>query len=78
MKKKLYRSKSNQMVAGVLAGFAEYFGHDATIWRLGFVFFLVMTGLMPGVLLYLLAWFVMPLEGENDQSIHDVEYEVVD
>ena len=60
--KRLYRSRSDVMIVGVLAGIAEYFGHDSTIWRLAFVAFLVLTGIMPGVLLYIIAWIVIPLE----------------
>ena len=59
--KKLYRSRENALLAGVCGGLAEHFNHDATLWRLGFVFFLVVTGFMPGVLIYLIAWIVVPL-----------------
>jgi phage shock protein C len=59
--KRLYRSKDNIMVAGVLAGLAEFFDHDPTLWRLGFIVFLVITGLMPGVLIYLIAWVIVPV-----------------
>ena len=71
-KKRLYRSKDNQLIAGVLAGFAEYFDHDPTIWRLGFAVFLIATGFMPGVLMYLVAWFVMPLKTDE---VHYTVYE---
>ena len=60
MKKKLYRSRENTLVAGVLAGFAEYFEQDPTFWRLGFVLFLILTGFMPGVLMYIVAWVIIP------------------
>ena len=33
MQKRLYRSRSNRMVAGVCAGVAEYFGIDPTVVR---------------------------------------------
>lgn len=59
-KKRLERSTTNVMVAGVLSGIAEYFEQDATVWRLGFVFFLLLTGVMPGVLMYLIAWILIP------------------
>lgn len=59
-KKRLYRSKENVLVAGVLAGLAEYFDHDPTVWRLGFVILLVLTGVFPFVFIYLLAWIVIP------------------
>jgi phage shock protein C len=59
--KKLYRSRENVIVAGVMSGFAEYFHHDPTWWRLGFAAFLIATGFMPGVLIYIVAWILMPL-----------------
>lgn len=34
MKKKLYRSSTDKMICGVLAGFAEYIDVDPTIVRL--------------------------------------------
>jgi phage shock protein C len=60
MEKKLYRSQKNVLVAGVLAGFAEYFGHDRILWRFCFIVFLILTGFMPGVLIYAIAWFMIP------------------
>ncbi len=60
--KALYRSRTNKLLAGVLSGAAEYFEHDPLLWRLGFVIFLVLTGLMPGVLIYLIAWIMIPEE----------------
>ncbi|MEX0917735.1 MAG: PspC domain-containing protein [Candidatus Paceibacterota bacterium] len=60
MKKRLYRSTTDVMVGGVLAGLAEYFDHDPTLWRLGFVVVLVLTGVFPFVFIYLLAWIVVP------------------
>lgn len=59
--KKLYRSRQDAFIAGVCGGLAEYFDHDATLWRLGFAVFLIITGLFPGVVLYIIAWIVMPL-----------------
>ncbi len=60
MEKKLYRSAKDVILAGVLSGFAEYFNHDATLWRFGFIVFLILTGFMPGVLIYIVAWFIIP------------------
>lgn len=62
MSKKLYRSRRNVLVAGVCAGMAEYFNQEPTFWRLGFILFLILTGLMPGVLLYIAAWIIIPKE----------------
>ena len=72
-KKKLARSQ-NRMAAGVIAGVAEYFEHDPTLWRLGFVCFLAFTGLMPGVLIYAVGYFVIPASDD----VPDVTYRVVE
>jgi phage shock protein C len=61
--KRLYRSRENRMVAGVCAGLGDYFGIDATIVRLIFVAFTVFAGM--GVLLYLVAWLIIPEQGES-------------
>jgi len=59
--KRLYRSRDDVMIAGVCAGLAEHWEQDPTWWRLAFALFLVLTGFMPGVLLYVIAWIVMPV-----------------
>ena len=51
------------MVAGVCVGLAAYFGIDVNLVRLGFGVFTVFYGL--GVLVYLIAWAVLPEEGEG-------------
>lgn len=58
--KRLYKSSSDRKICGVCGGIAEYLGIDATVVRLIFVIF----GLMSvGVIFYLLAALIMP--GEN-------------
>lgn len=59
--KKLYRSPSNKMVAGVCGGLAEYFAIDATIIRLALVIIVVFSGFFPGVVAYIIGALVMPL-----------------
>lgn len=78
MKKKLYRNTEEALVAGVLAGMADYFEHEIVFWRLGFVAFLIVTGLMPGLILYLVAWVIIPQRprGAVDEPITDVHYTV--
>ena len=58
--KKLYRSSSDRKIAGVCAGFAEYFDLDVTLVRLIWLIVSFMTGL--GLLAYPIAWIVMPEE----------------
>jgi phage shock protein C len=65
--KRLLRPKDGRMVAGVCAGLAAYFGMDVNLVRLGFGIFTVFYGL--GILVYLIAWAVLPGEGEGDSLL---------
>lgn len=60
--KKLYRSETNKMIAGVCGGIAEYFDIDATLVRLGFAVFSIIGG--SGILLYLAATIIIPQKGD--------------
>jgi len=51
------------MIGGVCAGLANYFVLDPTLVRLIFVLMLLFGG--HGLLIYLILWVVMPLEGEH-------------
>jgi len=57
MARRLYRSRSDRMIAGVCGGIGEYFGVDATLIRLGWAI-LVVLGV--GILAYILAWIIIP------------------
>lgn len=59
--KRLYRSRSNVMLAGVCAGLADYFGLDPSLVRLGYVLLTVCTA-FSGVLVYIIAALVIPQE----------------
>ncbi len=61
-RRKLYRSREDKMVAGVLGGAAEHWNVDPAIVRVAFAFFTVMTGVVPGIILYLLAMIIVPAE----------------
>ncbi|MEZ4199982.1 MAG: PspC domain-containing protein [Candidatus Paceibacterota bacterium] len=50
----------NIWVAGVLGGLAEYGGQDPLLYRLAFIIFLIATGIMPGLLIYVIAWILIP------------------
>ncbi|HEX8218912.1 MAG TPA: PspC domain-containing protein [Chloroflexia bacterium] len=58
--KRLARSSNNVMFAGVAAGLAEYFNLDPTLVRVLFALFVVVSGFIPALLVYLILWFVMP------------------
>ena len=58
--KRLYRSKSEKMIAGVCGGLAVYFGLDPTIVRL--IFLLLLFAPPSGILIYLILWLITPME----------------
>ena len=60
--KKLLRSKKNRMIAGVCGGIAEYYGIDPTLVRLLWVTATVLTGIFPGILIYIIAMIIIPEE----------------
>jgi len=58
--KKLHRDQETAVVAGVLSGLAEYFKQDPVVFRLAAIVLLILTGVFPGVLFYLVAWAIIP------------------
>jgi phage shock protein C len=58
--KRLYRTRDDQMVAGVCGGLARYFGVDPTLVRVLAVIALVFA-FPAAVIGYVLAWAIMPL-----------------
>jgi phage shock protein PspC (stress-responsive transcriptional regulator) len=63
MYKKLTRSK-NRILAGVCGGIAEFLGWDPTLVRVLYVVISIISVAFPGLIAYLILWFVMP--DEND------------
>jgi phage shock protein C len=68
MKKKLKRNEEQAIVAGVLAGMADYFDQDPALFRVAAITLLVLTGVFPGLLFYLGAWLVMPRHTTGHQK----------
>ncbi|MET0659852.1 MAG: PspC domain-containing protein [Steroidobacteraceae bacterium] len=63
VKAPLRRSRSNRMVAGVVAGLATYLGMDATLARVIYVIGSILSAAFPGLLVYLILWVLIPEEG---------------
>jgi phage shock protein PspC (stress-responsive transcriptional regulator) len=61
--RKLQRSTSNKMIAGVCAGIGKYFNLDPTIIRVLYVLMVFFAGF--GILLYLILWLVIPSESQQ-------------
>lgn len=65
--KKLYRSRTNRLIAGVCGGLGEYFEIDPVLVRLVFILSIFFGGF--GILLYLILILIVPLEpGEKIKS----------
>lgn len=73
--KKLYKSSSQKMIAGVCGGLAEYFGIEVTIIRLLWAGAVLFFG--TGILLYILAAIIMPtatLNQNGSELKHALDY----
>ncbi len=60
MEKRLYKSQTNKMLGGVLGGIGEFFDIDPTLVRIGYVCLSVFSACFPGLLLYIIMYFIMP------------------
>lgn len=60
--RRLYRSREDTQLTGVCGGIGRYFSVDPVLVRLTWVIATLLTGIVPGVLGYLLAWFIVPAE----------------
>jgi len=57
------------LLAGVLAGLAKYFDQDPVLFRLVAIVCIVLTGMFPGALIYLMAWLIMPKEDRVEYTV---------
>jgi phage shock protein PspC (stress-responsive transcriptional regulator) len=69
--KVLVRSRDNRIVAGVCAGLAEYLGMDVNVVRLLVAVVTVFTA-GTAILAYLVAWAVIPEEGQKSSIAEDL------
>jgi phage shock protein PspC (stress-responsive transcriptional regulator) len=67
--KTLERRREGRMVAGVCAGLADYFGFPAAAVRVVFVVAALPFFAFLGALVYLVAWAVIPDEGERESIV---------
>jgi len=58
--RRLYRSATNRKLSGVCGGIAEYYGSDPVAIRLAALVLLIVTGVFPGLLAYIVAALVIP------------------
>jgi len=71
MPNRLYRSRTNSMIAGVCGGLGEYFNVDPTIMRLVAVLLIFADGI--GFIAYIIAWIVIPRNPEIEAQVITTE-----
>jgi phage shock protein C len=59
----LHRSRNNRILAGVCGGMAEWLGWSPTLVRVLFVLVSVLSAAFPGIIVYLVLWLLMPVDG---------------
>lgn len=57
---KLHRSRRHRLLGGVMGGVAEYLGWSPTLTRILFVIISSASAAVPGILIYLVLWLIMP------------------
>lgn len=80
--KKLYRSNTNKVFAGVLGGLGHYYDVDPLFLRIAFVILTVISNVFPMFFIYLLLMVLIPKEGgvsdDGKEKIREVMKEVKD
>ncbi len=72
-KKRLERNQEQAVISGVVAGLADYFEQDPVLFRVLAIGFIVLTGIFPGLILYIGARIIMP-----PKPAEKYDYEVVE
>ena len=73
--KQLYRLQEGKKIAGICAGVADAYKIDVTLVRLIFVFATILTGIWPGIVTYLVGWYLIP-EKELPQNPENTQESV--
>lgn len=56
----LHRSRQHKIIAGVCGGIADWLGWNPTLVRILYVVISTLSTGIPGVLLYIILWILMP------------------
>jgi phage shock protein C len=62
--KRLVLKEKDKKLSGLCAGIADYAEVDVTVVRLIVLTLIIMTGVIPGLFIYLIASAITPKEGE--------------
>ncbi len=70
--KRLYKSRDNRVIAGVIGGLGEYFDIDPVLFRVTYIALTVFTAVVPGIIAYILMAIVVP---SQPATIHEKSHE---
>jgi phage shock protein C len=60
--RQLKRTVDDRVIAGVCGGLARYLGWPSTRTRIAYVLVSILSVAFPGILVYLVLWYLMPPE----------------
>lgn len=63
--KKLTRSGTDRIVAGVFGGIGNYFGIPANFLRILYLIITIFTGFVPGIIIYIILLSIMPADPQR-------------
>lgn len=63
--KKIYKSRNNKIIWGIIGGIGEYLEVDPTALRLIFILITLITGIIPGIIFYIIAALIIPDKNNN-------------
>lgn len=64
-RKRLTRSGSDRIIAGVFGGFGQYFNCSANFLRVAYVILSILSGIVPGVIIYIIMVLIMPPDPQH-------------
>jgi phage shock protein C len=74
--RRITRSRSDRMIAGVAGGLAAYFGIDPLFIRIALVVLALINGF--GAIIYLALWLIVPNEGSLSEGRSTVQEAVAE
>ncbi|MBT8507066.1 hypothetical protein AZH53_01305 [Methanomicrobiaceae archaeon CYW5] len=75
--KEVKLSRKNRMISGVCGGIGEAYDIDPNLVRLAWIAFTLLTYVILGVALYIIAAVIIP-EQDKDDDVIEAEYQVKD
>ena len=63
--KRLYRSRTNKVFAGICGGLGEYLNVDPVLIRVIWLIVVLCSGVFPGLVAYIIAIFIVPKKQDS-------------